>query len=130
MCAGWSRLRSDLSRGGGQGNNRPDGQGLQVFIDSGSGFAAFGDRPYDERLAAAHVAGGEDSGNRRHIVLVGGDVAAIVKLNSELLDHAVADGTEESHGDEDQVSVHRELGARDGLELRGRANPNGMKLAD
>ena len=81
-------------------------------------------------MPAAHVAGGEDSGNRRHVILVRRHVAAVVELNFQLFDHAVAHRTQETHGDQDEIGIHSELGAHDGFELRGRANPYGVKLPD
>src|SRR3984957_9694631 len=116
-----------------RGNLRCDwtaGCNFQVRIDTCRGFAPLGDGPYNERLPAAHIARGEDSGKRRHVVLIGGDVAAIVELNSELLDHSVPHGAEESHRDKDKIGIHGELAACNRFKLRGRANSYGMKLAD
>ena len=61
----------------------------QVFVDTHGSFAAFPDRPHNQRLATAGIASGEDSGNRRHVVIVGLDVAARIELDSELFDEAV-----------------------------------------
>ena len=86
------------------------------------------DGPDDERLAAAHVAGGEDAVDRGHVV-GGGDVAAIVEREAELLDHAVAHRAEEAHGEQDEIDVEGELGAGDGFELGRRADANGSEAA-
>jgi|SRR5271157_1692649 len=67
---------------GSQGNKRTRGTRFQVCIGAGRGLAAFRDSPHDERLAAAHVAGSENTRNRRHVVLVGSDIATVVELNS------------------------------------------------
>ena len=57
--------------------------------------AAFADGPHHQRLAAPHVAGGEDLGSRGVIVeLVGLDVAAGIELDPETrreIDQALAD---------------------------------------
>jgi len=49
-------------------------------------------------LAAADVAGGEDSGCRRLVAFVGGDIAAGIELDAEWLDQFIAHRVEESHG--------------------------------
>ena len=51
----------------------------EVFVDGGGGFAAFGDGPDHERLAAAHVAGGEDAVDARSCKSV---VATLPRLSS------------------------------------------------
>src|ERR1700680_150266 len=129
-AVGWSRLRSDLSRSRSQRDNRLDRECLQISIDTGGSFAALRDCPHDKGLPAAHVARREHPGNGRHVILIRGHVAAIVELNSQLLDHPVAHRTEESHRDQDEVGVHHELAASDGFELWRRANPYGVKLPD
>jgi hypothetical protein len=42
---------------------RQGGASHQVFVNGSCGFAAFGNCPNDERLAAAHVARGKDARN-------------------------------------------------------------------
>ena len=70
----------------------------EITVDGGGGFASFRDGPDNEGLAAAHIAGGKDAFDGGHVVGVGGDVAAAVESDAELLDHARADGAEEAHG--------------------------------
>ena len=94
----------------------------KVSIDCCCGFAAFCDGPDDERLTAAHIAGSEDAVDRGHVVGVGGDVAALVESDAKLLDHAVLDGTEEAHGEKNEIDIERELGVRDGFELGRRTD--------
>ncbi len=53
------------------------------------GAAAFGDGPDDERLAAAHVARGENAGNGTAVIPFRGDVAAGIELDAELLEHSL-----------------------------------------
>ena len=46
-------------------------------------------------------------------------VATLPRLSSgeaELLDHAIADGAEEAHGEQDEIDVESELGAGLGLQ--------------
>ena len=50
----------------------------EVDVYGAGGFAAFGDGPDDEGLAAAHVAGGENARLGGLVVGVGFDVAAFV----------------------------------------------------
>src|SRR5579875_3861285 len=64
----------------------------QVLIDAAGGFAAFPDRPYHQRLAAARVAGGEYSRHAGHEIAVALDIAALVQLQSQLRDDAVGFG--------------------------------------
>ena len=80
------------------------GAAHQVFVDSGGGMAAFGDRPDYQALAAGHVAGGEDLGHAGRLgVRVGLDIAGPVQLNAELLDQLVALGAGEAHGQQNKV---------------------------
>src|SRR5580698_11034581 len=58
-----SSSRSDGADGSGHRNNRADRERFQISIDAGRRFAAFGDCPYDERLAATHVSRSEHSWN-------------------------------------------------------------------
>src|SRR2546423_11010325 len=58
----------------------------QIPVDVLGGVAAFADRPHHQRLAARHVAGGEDPRDAGHLGLVGPDVAALVDLDAELLE--------------------------------------------
>ncbi len=56
------------------------GSGLEEGINSGGGFAAFGDGPHHQGLAAAHVnACGKDARDRGHVIRIGGDVAACIE---------------------------------------------------
>src|SRR4051812_26495604 len=81
----------------------------EELVDAVGGAAAFADRPHDQALPAAGVAGGEDAGDAGHVVVVDDDVAALVELELELRDRAVGLWAEEAHGQEAQVAVEREL---------------------
>src|SRR5580698_79372 len=88
----------NLLRGGHQGGSGSHrGGGSEIFIDSGRRFAALGNGPHHERLAAPHVARGENAGNGRQVIGVGGNVAARIKIYAELFDHSVAHGPEKAH---------------------------------
>ena len=104
------------------------GRNLDQYRGSG-GFAAFGDGPDDQRLAAAHVAGGEDAGDGGHVVGVGSNVAAAVERHAQLLDGAVLRGSGEAHGEQDKVGVEGEFGAGDGREIGRRADADGVQLS-
>ena len=90
------------------------------------------DRPDDERLAVGkHVASGEDALLRRLVVGSGFDVAAVIEFHGELVEEAVLDGSDETHGEQDEVDVQGELAALDGLEP-GRSGPtlNAVEFRD
>ena len=52
------------------------------------------------------------------------------RVEAELLDHAVADGAEEAHGEEDEIDVEGELGAGLRFKLGRRADADGVDLLD
>ena len=56
----------------------------EVFVNTGGGSAAIGDRPDDEGLAAFDVARSEDTGDVRHFVCINGHEAFGVQGQSEL----------------------------------------------
>ena len=84
---------------------REAGTSHEVFVHSNSGFAAFGNGPHDERLAAAHVSRGEDAGDRAHVVRAGGDVAARVKIHAKLLDHSLFYRTEKTEREKHEIET-------------------------
>src|SRR5262249_42718680 len=84
----------------------------QALVDGAGALAALADRPDDQRLAAPHVAGSEQLGNRGLVVIdVGRDVAAPIERGAGLLQHAGFARPQEPHRQQDQV----------GLELEGAA---------
>ena len=101
--AGWRRRGSE-GPGGGETGGTPPYRGQlsrthQVLVDGVGGLAAFADRPDDQRLATAHVAGREDLVDRRAIVLhVRCHVLAAVEIDAEIGDHPFVDGVDEAHG--------------------------------
>ena len=128
----WKRLRET-------GNSPRNARGtylrlnarlLQVGIHTGGGLSAFGNRPDHERLSTPHIARRKYSRNRRHIVFVGGNIAAMVELHSQLFDYPLAYRPKETHGDQHKVSIHGEFGPSHRFKLRGRANPYSVKLFD
>jgi hypothetical protein len=79
---------------------------------------AFADGPDHQRLAAAHVAGGEDVGARGLVVdHVGADVAALVEVDAEHLEQALVHEMDKAHGEQHELGVVIELGAGQWLEL-------------
>ena len=100
--------------------------GHEVPVDGFGCLATFGDG--DERLATAHVAGGEDTFHRGHVVGVCLHVAALIECHTQLLDHAVLDRAEEAHGEEDEIDIEDQLGAKDGFELWWRADADHVQL--
>ena len=82
------------------------------------GLTALADRPHHQRLAAPHVAGGEDLRVRGLILVgVGLHVAARIELEPERLDHALVHRMHEAHGEQHEIGLEVELGAGDRLEL-------------
>ena len=80
-------------------------------VDGASGFATFGECPYDQRLATAGITGDEDSRDRRRMVTVlGFDVPARVFLDPELLDESFVNRVYEAHCQQDQVGGDFKLG--------------------
>ena len=82
---------------------------LQIRINSRSGFAPFGNRPDNERLAATHVACAEDARDRRHVVFISRDIAAWIKNDTKLIEHSFANWSEETHGEKHEVGLHRKF---------------------
>src|SRR6266542_5052839 len=77
---------------------RQEARPHQEFVDRAGALPAFADRPDDQRLAAPHVAGGEDRGYRGLIIeRVGGDIAARVELDPGLVQHPRPARPEEPH---------------------------------
>src|SRR5260370_16364669 len=80
--------------------------------------AALADSPDHERLAAPHIAGSE---NFRIGALVGDsirlDVATLIELELELVNHAFVHGMHEAHGKQHEIGVDFELSACDGFDL-------------
>src|SRR5262249_41542954 len=101
----------------------------QVEIDAARGGATFGDRPHDQRLAALHIAAREHAAHAGHPVSVAPDVAALGELDAEIGQHARTLGAEEAHGEQHELHLEGELGARDRLELEPAPLANHLDLA-
>src|SRR6185369_9927302 len=65
------------------------GAAHQVLVDAARALAPFPDRPHHQRLAAPGIAAGEDAGHAAHVVVVRADVAALVGLDTEVLDRTL-----------------------------------------
>src|SRR5690606_20619462 len=74
------------------------------------------DGPDDERLPTAGVPGDEDARHSRHVGVVATDVAALVQLDTELLDDAVSLRADEAHRKKDELRRQLTLGPLDGHE--------------
>src|ERR1700722_6662999 len=97
---------------------RQDRRPHQSLVDRRCALAAFADRPNDQRLAAPHIATGEDLRAGGGIpVCVGVDVPSLVQGHTELRQHAFLDWRNEAHRQELEVRSEDELGSLDGLEL-------------
>src|SRR5215831_36394 len=102
---------------------------LEKHVDITRCRPTFRDRPYDQRLAAAHIAGGEKAGNGGRVTGCF-HVAAGIELDPELVDQAVANRAGETHREQHQLDIHGEFGPWDCLEFRRRANPDSVQLPD
>src|SRR5690606_23385667 len=83
---------------------------------------AFADRPDDERLAAAHVAGRPELVDRRPVVVVVGDDvggATFVRVHlqplAEIAEDSARERPAETDGDKDEVGLDDEFRAGDRL---------------
>src|SRR5260221_9676117 len=91
------------------------GAAHEECVDLARALAALADRPHHERLAAAHVAGGEDlrHGGRVAAGAFGGrlHVAARVLGHAELVDHAFMHRMHIAHREEHELGGNGELRA-------------------
>ena len=83
----------------------------EVAIDHPRALAALVDRPHDQRLPAAGVAGGEHALHRGRVGLDGLDVAARVLLHAELVEQLLL-GVQEAHRQQHELRRQLALGAR------------------
>src|SRR5258706_9318067 len=85
-------------------SSRQVGASHQESVDLARALAALANGPHDERLAAAHVAGGEYLRDRGRVATgtVGGrlDVAARVLRHPELVDHSFVHGMHIAQGEQ------------------------------
>src|SRR3954451_5526023 len=85
---------------------RQGGRAHQEFVDRAGALPAFADCPDDERLAAPHVAGGEDPRHRTLVIeRAGGDIAARVELDPGLFDLPRLARQSTSHRQQDQIRL-------------------------
>src|SRR2546430_5791591 len=75
----------------------------QKPIDTFGGAAAIGNRPYDQRLPASHVAGGEYCRHTRCLFFIDGDVAVGIDCHAELRQQSVGFGTEKAKREQHQL---------------------------
>ena len=120
----------DYARGAGR-SERP----IRYWSTPRGRAPALGDRPDDQRLAALHVARGEHPRHARHPRRAPPDVAALGEAHAELLEHPVALGPQEAHGQQGQVAGQGELRAGDLAEdrtaiLARNLDPDRLEAAD
>src|SRR5690606_35527651 len=84
----------------GQGRRRP----AEVGVDGPGRLAPLADGPHDETLPAARVSGCEDPIDVRGVAL-GGDVATGVEPHTELVDEPRRVGSDEAHGEEQEIDL-------------------------
>src|SRR6266852_1586996 len=132
LSHGWvsNLVDTALAEGSGQ-----VGLAHQVEIDAAGGAPAFRDGPDDERLSPLQVTGREDPGHARHPVRITPDIAAVRELDSEVGEQPLAPRAQEAHGQENQLRLHRILGARNILEadpaaLADHLDPDGVQRGD
>src|SRR5205814_280117 len=91
----------------------------------------FADRPDDKRLPASHIACGENAGDAGHFLGVGGDIAAFVDCDAELVEHAISLGSEEAHCKQDKIGVQSEFRPGDFLHIAAfEFDADSVKLCD
>jgi hypothetical protein len=95
-------------------------------IDAARTAPPLGNRPHGERLAALHVARGEHTRHAGHPVGVAPHRAAVRERDTELVEQAAAFGSEETHREQDEVGVERELAVRHRPQLDASTLSNGL----
>src|SRR5690606_19462960 len=105
----------------------------EVAGDRSCRLPALADGPYDEALAAAHIAGNEELVTAPDAVVA---VIGLEALEASACDHGqvhlphdvTLDGPREAHGEQHEIGIERTLGARSGLELA--VDPRVVELLD
>src|SRR5690606_6477573 len=88
----------------------------QPRVDARGGGPSLGDRPHDERLATTGVTGDEHPLDAAHVIQVAPDVPALVELDAQLLDQALALRSREAHRQQHELRGDDLLAAGDLLE--------------
>src|SRR5450755_4636646 len=100
----------------------------EIFVDCLCGTTAFGDRPDDERLPAAHIARGENTGDGTRIISLGGNIPASVERYAELLDHTQFDGACEPKREQHEIGLNHEFGSGERIECGRGAHAHRVEL--
>ena len=102
---------------------------LQKLIDGAGANAPLPNRPDDERLAAAHVAGGKHLSQRGLVIGgVGPHVAALVEIDAKRLEQALMHRMDKAHRQQHELGFQLELGA--GQRLEALVDLHAMQFAD
>jgi hypothetical protein len=92
-----------------QGSPRQACHTHQVLVDCARALASFTDRPYHQRLAATHVAGGEHTVDRSPVGICTRsralDVAARIQRYAQVRQHALVDRVHEAHRQGNQIGT-------------------------
>ena len=67
-------------------------------------------------------------GNRRHVVVIGSDVASYVERDSGVFDHAITHRATEAHCDQNKFGRDREVCPGNGFEFRRRSDARRMEM--
>src|SRR5436190_13659836 len=98
--------------------SRQFGFAHEIFIDGARRLTAFADRPDDQRLALADIAGSENLVERSPVVIgIGFDIAALVALERGFLQQAAFFWTREADGDQNEIGPDDEFGPGQRLTL-------------
>ena len=108
-CGDSAGLSSAFGRRPASGGRR---ELAEVAVDHAGALAALVDRPHDERLAAARVAGGEDALDRGRVRLDRLRVAALVLRDAELRRAASCSGCRKPIASSTRSALQLALGAR------------------
>src|SRR3974390_2969422 len=101
---------------------------VQISVNASGGFASLGKGPHYQRFSSTHIARSKHAGNRRHVLIVGCDVALAIQIRAQLFEHPIAHRTSEAHCQQYELGRDDELAPRDRFEARRRTDPHGMQL--
>src|SRR5439155_20917039 len=100
------------------------GLGVEERVHGFGAVAALADGPDDERLAASHIAAGENAVATGPIIAHRCfDIALRRQRDTRTLERAFPSRTEKTHRQEDELGLDLELGAGDRLDLLAAVGP-------
>src|SRR5476649_354367 len=116
--------RITSSEGSLRDGSRQVGVAHQETIDAARTAQALGNRPHNQRLAALHVARGEDAGHAGHPVGVAAHGASLGERNAKRVEQAAALRSEEAHRQQDEIGAQSERAVRHGAHLEAPVLPH------